>query len=89
MIYRINKNLSKELEVLEQSENEIMVDHFANKVLKVAFEMAKFDDGLKLKEFEEEADSFYKMNLGLSRYQKVMEKLRTESPRNSKKTSLS
>jgi hypothetical protein len=39
MIHRINKNLTHELNVLEEGDSGEIVDHFANKVLKVAWEV--------------------------------------------------
>ena len=83
MIHRINKNLTHELNVLEEGDSGEIVDHFANKVLKVAWEVSQFGSGEELMKFEDIYSKFYKLNLSQSRYQSILDKLENES--NSKK----
>ena len=78
MIHRIDKNLKQELNVLEEGDSGEIVDHFANKVLKVAWEVSQFGSGEELMNFDEIYAKFYKLNLTQSRYQSILEKLEGE-----------
>ena len=75
MVAEIKNNMDQEIRALESSNNNDLLDHFGNKVLKIAWEASKFENGESLMDFDQIEPAFQKMNLGLSRYQRILDKL--------------
>mgnify|MGYP006097203453 CR=1 FL=1 len=75
MVADITNNMNQEILALENTSDPDLLEHFGNKMLKIGWEASKFEIGEALIEFEHLQPKFDKMNLGLSRYQRILDKL--------------
>ena len=71
----VNNYMTKEILALKSTDDHHLLDHFGNKILKIALEASKFEiDETKI-DFEELESKMEKMNLGVSRYERILQKL--------------
>ena len=75
MIAGVTKNMNQEILALENSSDPQLLEHFGNKMLKIGWEASKFEIDEAMIDFEQLKPKFDKMNLGLSRYQRILDKL--------------
>ena len=78
MVSQIEKSMRKEIATLRKYQKDDLIDHFANKLLKIGWETSKFETGENMIEFSEIKDKFENLNLGVSRYQRILDKLNEE-----------
>ena len=75
MAGEITSYMNKEIVALENNSDHHLVQHFGNKILKIALEASKFEIEETQIDFEELQPMFEKMNLGISRYERILQKL--------------
>ena len=80
MAKQIDESICQEVNTLKRHRKDDLIDHFANKLLKIAWETSKFETGENMIEFEKVQNKFNKLNLGISRYQRILDKLNEEKP---------
>ena len=78
MAQQIDESICEEINTLKRHKKDDLIDHFSNKLLKIAWETSKFETGENMIEFGEVQDKFDKLNLGVSRYQRILDKLNEE-----------
>ena len=78
MVKQIEGAMKKEVATLRNYQKDDLIDHFANKLLKIGWEASKFETGENMIEFSEIKGKFENLNLGVSRYQRILDKLNEE-----------
>ena len=78
MVEQIEGAMKKEVATLRNYQKDDLIDHFANKLLKIGWEASKFETGENMIEFSEIKGKFENLNLGVSRYQRILDKLNEE-----------
>ena len=75
MVADVTNNMNQEILALEKSSDPHLLEHFGNKMLKIGWEASKFEIDEAMIDIEQLKPKFDKMNLGLSRYQRILDKL--------------